>query len=603
MSKQLAYSNRSYAAVRADLINLVRQYYPDVLTDLNDSSVGSMLIDLNAAVGDMLSYNTDMAFQETQIDYAQRKNSVLSMARTFGLKIPGYRPSISMVDFSVTLPVDGDSFDLEYAPLIRLGCQVSGSGKVFETVNDIDFANPFNSEGIPNRTIIPNKDSNGRILNYTIAKREIVINGTTKIYSKTINTGDVVPFYNITLPDDNVLSVTSIIAKQGVNYTTQPSIDDFLNPDLRYYEVDALADDTMFVEDYDLSTDNSGISPGKWIRITKKFIREYTDKGFMKVIFGGGVNNIDNIDGLSDSLGKRIGDFINNLSLGETLTPNTTLYIQYRVGGGSASNLGPNTITSVTNKEMSVNGPDTTVNNSIIQSLSVNNPIPAIGGANEPSIDEIRNMVRYNFSSQNRAVTLKDYLSIIKKMPGEFGVPFRVGTAENQNKIEISILGLDNGGKLTNESTNTLKNNISNYLADYRMVNDYVVIKNGKILNLEFQIDVLVTKEYPQSQVMSSVINAVRSYMNINKWEMGENIYIGPLVETVNNLGGVVNVIDIRIYNKVGNGLYSVNETNQKYSDSTTKQIDISDNYTLYGEPDTMYEIKYPSTDIKVRVK
>lgn len=171
------YTSRNYADIRTDLINMVRQYYPEIFNDFNDASVGMMLLELNAAVGDMLSFNTDRMFQETQIDYAKERKSLLSMARTFGLKIPGKRPSATLVDFSFTLPVFGDSFDITYAPVIKAGTQVSGGGKIFETQNDIDFANPFNTSGTPNRTIIPNYDSNGVLVNYTVTKKEIVVNG------------------------------------------------------------------------------------------------------------------------------------------------------------------------------------------------------------------------------------------------------------------------------------------------------------------------------------------------------------------------------------------------------------------------------------------
>jgi hypothetical protein len=43
---------------------MVRQYYPDIFNDFNDASVGMMLLELNAAVGDMLSLNTDRMFQQ-----------------------------------------------------------------------------------------------------------------------------------------------------------------------------------------------------------------------------------------------------------------------------------------------------------------------------------------------------------------------------------------------------------------------------------------------------------------------------------------------------------------------------------------------------------
>jgi hypothetical protein len=102
---------------------------------------------------------------------------------------------------------------------------------------------------------------------------------------------------------------------------------------------------------------------------------------------------------------------------------------------------------------------------------------------------------------------------------------------------------------------------------------------------------------------MTQVISAVQSFMDINKYQMGDNIYMSSLVETINNVAGVLNVIDLRVYNKVGGGKYSVNEISQPYIDSTTRQIDISADYTLFGEPTSMFEIKYPTSDIQVRFK
>jgi hypothetical protein len=605
MGKGIAYSSRNFADIRTELIDFVKQYYPDILSDFNDASVGMMLIELNAAVSDMLSVNTDRTFQETQIDYAQQRSSVLSMARTFGLKIPGKRPAISIVDFSVTVPVKGDTFDIEYAPIIRTGVQVGGGGKVFESIDDIDFASPFTTGGLPNRLIIPNLDGNNQIINYTLTKREIVLNGLTKTFQKSITSAEVVPFYELILPDDDVLSITSIIVKSGTDYATTPLPDDFLDFDIRWFEVDALAEDTKFIEDVNDVSDNSGIKPGKWVRITRKFVKEFTDNGFTKIIFGGGNQDVTSLAEfeVDNSLTDRIGDFINNLSLGETLAANTTMFVQYRVGGGANTNLGSNVLKTVNLVDMFVNGSDNAINSQVQQSLTVNNPVPALGGRDEPSVEEIRNLVRYNFAAQNRAVTIKDYQARISLMPGEFGVPFRSGVFEEQNKILIYIIGLDGTGKLTNTSTSTLKNNISDYLADYRMVNDYVVIGDGQIVNLAFEFDLLIEKEYPSSQIISNVIAEVTAIMDIHKHHMGENIYLGPMIEAVNNVGGVTNVMDLRIFNKVGDGKYSLNEIEQPYLDEETRQIDLLGEYTLFGNPINMFEIKYPEKDITVRVK
>jgi len=223
MAKKINYYARNFADVRTELLSFVRQYYPDIFNDYNDASVGMMLLELNAAVGDMLSFHTDRMFQETQIDFAQERNSILSMARTFGLKVPGKRPSVTICDFSVTVPVLGDTFDISYCPIIDRGCQVSGAGKIFETMDEIDFSSPFTTGGIPNRLVLPNLDNNGNVINYTITKREMVVNGLTKIFKRTISSSDVKPFFEVILPDDNVLSINSIITLDGTNYSNNPT--------------------------------------------------------------------------------------------------------------------------------------------------------------------------------------------------------------------------------------------------------------------------------------------------------------------------------------------------------------------------------------------
>jgi len=605
MAKKINYSSRNFSDIRTELIQFARQYYPDIFNDFNDASVGMMLLELNAAVGDMLSFNTDRTFQETQIDFAQERKSMLSMARTFGLKVPGRRPSVSIVDYTVTIPVLGDSFDISYAPVIRQGSQVSGAGKVFENMNDIDFGDPFTLGGIPNRLVIPTEDSNGNIVNYKVTKREMVTNGVTKVFKRVITPSDSRPFLEVILPDNDVTSISSIITLEGTNYTKSPTLDQFLDTDLRWYEMDALAEDKVFVYDNTKSSDNSGVMPGKFISVDRRFIREYTDLGFTKIIFGGGSEDISSLCEFdtNKSLVNKIGDFINNTSLGVTLPPNHTMYIQYRVGGGSDTNLGPNTINTKGIVNMTVNGSSPIINDNVSKSLKVNNPIPALGGKNEPSIEELRNLIRYNFAAQNRCVTLKDYQSRISLMPGEFGVPFRAGVFEEQNKIKVYVLGLDSNSKLTNSSTQALRDNIATYLADYRMVNDYVEVDNGRVVNLSFEIDLFIDKQFPQSQIMSEVISQVTDYMDVNNFEMGDNIYLAELMEIINNVKGVLNVIEMRIFNKIGDGEYSMNEIAQPYLDESTREIDLLGQFTLFGESTTMFEVKYPNKDILVRVK
>lgn len=601
--KKINYISRDFSGVRTELYNFVKKYYPELMSDFSDASIGSMLIELNAAVADMLSFHTDRMFNETQIDYAQQRSSLLSMARTLGVKVPGYRPSVTLVDFSVKVPPFGDTFDSRYAPILRFGAQATGAGKVFETLEDIDFSSPFSTGGVPNRLIIPNFDTNGNLLNYTIVKRELVVNGRTAYYSKAINASDIVPFMELVLPENNVLSIENVITLENAT-SSIPTLDQFTDSDIMWYEVDSLAEDKVFVDDNSRLSDNRSVTPAKWKSVTRRFVTEYTDAGYCKLTFGSGTNN--DTSQLQQLLGN-VSNFINTTALGEIPKAGTVMYVRYRVGGGSTSNIGANILTSVGSYEMTVNGPNPTINQAVKNSLKVNNPIPAIGGTEPPSTEELRNLIKYNFASQNRSVTIKDYVAQLLRMPGKYGLAFRWSVEERSNKVVINLISLDANGRLLNESSSTIKENIATWLADYRMINDYVEINDGKIFNLGVNVDIFVDKTFNQSEVVNNTIQKIINYFDVKKWSMGQDIFLSDLIENLNNVAGVLNVVNLEINNLVG-GNYSINQTPQDITseDSTispiVRTLNTSD-FTIFNEPNAMFEIKYPNKDIKIRVK
>ena len=607
MGKKLNYSSRNFADMRSELINFTQRYYPDVMSDFNDASVGMMMIELNAGVGDILSYHTDRMFNETQIDFAKERRSVLSLARTYGLNVPGRRPAITMAEFTITLPTDGDHPDWRYASILREGAQATGNGLVFETKDDCDFSSPFRKGGIPNRKIIPITNQIGSVTSYEITKLELVVNGVTKVYQRPINPTDEAPFFEVILPEDNIISITSIITLPGTDYDITPNTNQFLEFKNRWWEMDALVDDKVFISDPNGTTtsDNPSVNIGKYVTVNKRFIREYTDKGFTKITFGSGVSDLDSLcdfDISSQDI-KQIGNIIDNLSLGEIPKVNSTMFIKYRIGGGDKTNIGQNVLKQVANYEMFVNGPNPQTSASVNKSLAVRNYMPALGGKNEPSVEEIRNLIRYNFNAQNRGVTIKDYNVLINKIPGEFGVPFRVGVMEHQNKVAIYTIGKSPDGTLSNSNNSTMKENIAEYLSDYRMMNDYVTISDGRIVNLAVDVDVFIEKGLSQSEIVSGVIKVITKYLDKDSFEMGDNIYLGQLIEMISNLNGVLNVVDIKIYNKVDNAKYSHNEISQPLLDPLTREIDLLGQYTIFGEPTTMFEVKFPKSDIRCRVK
>jgi hypothetical protein len=600
--KKISYTARDFQTIRTELINFTRTYYPDLIQNFNDAGVFSVLMDLNAAVTDNLQFQIDRSIQETVLQYAQQKSSIYNIARTYGLKIPGQRPSVALTDFSITVPAFGDKEDLRYCGILRRGSQVSGAGQPFETVYDIDFASPLNGEGSPNRLKIPNFDSNGKILNYTITKREVVVNGTTKVFKRVITPNDVKPYFELFLPEKNVLGITSVLLKDGTQYTTIPEPQEFLGLDNRWYEVKALAEDRVFIEDPTKVSDQPGVKVGKYITTNTKFISEYTPEGYLKMTFGGG--NVSAEEQLREF--TRTGNsfdlnkYSNNLALGAALKSNSTLFIQYRIGGGQSTNLGSNVITQIGTVSFFVNGPSETINKSVINTLRCNNVTAAIGGANAPTTEDVRQMVSFNFAAQNRAVTINDYESIIKTMPSQFGAPAKVAITEENNKIKVKMLSYDSNGNLTDTISNTLKSNLSNYLSNYRMINDYISIESANPIDLSVDVDVVLDATQNQGAIISKLINIVTTFFSPTNRQLGQNVNVSELRRIIQNENGIVSISDLRFFNKVG-GQYSSYQTSQRYSDLSTKQIELI-NDTIFAEPTQIYQIRFPNKDINVRV-
>lgn len=603
MGKKISYATRDFAGLRQELVNLTKEYYPDLVKNTNDASIYSVLLDLNAAVTDNLHYHIDRVWQETMLDFAQQRQCLFHIAKTYGIRLPGTRPSVALCDFSVNVPVRGDKEDERYLGTIKLGAQVSGGGQVFETIEDIDFSNPFNSKGEPNRLKIPNFDGNNRLISYTIVKREAVVNGVSRIFRKVITELDQKPFLKLYLPEQNVLGVTSIIHKDGTSFAGNPSNSEFLDPTNKWYEVKSLIQDKVFVPDSTNASDRDNFTAGKYVSVANKFITEYTPESYFSVTFGSG--NVDPMDNLDDymngSLKVNLGTYLNNMSLGALPKVGTTLFIKYRIGGGKDTNIGVDVITSVDDVDFVINGPNSSINTQVTQSLIVTNVTPAIGGADQPTIEEIRNMIAYNFAAQNRAVTLNDYKSLIETMPSTYGAPAKVNVMEEDNKVKIKLLSYDENGNLSDTVSTTLKSNILNYLSEYRMINDYVDIESGQVIDLGLEIDLVIDKNGNQTEIIRNSIEDIIDYFAIEKRKMGDPLLVGDLNRLIGQVTGVVNVVDVRVFNLTG-GEYSSAEVAQEYSDQTTKQILQSD-MTIYMKSNQIFQIRFPNKDIKIRVR
>ena len=622
MTKQISYIARNFEDFQNELYELSNKYYPETFATLEDASIGNWFIDLNAAVSDDLSFHTDRMFQETMIDYAQKRSSLLSIARTNGIKIPGVKAASVSTRWSCQIGVNGDEPDWAQSPIIKKGSKAVGNGQIFEVMEDIDFSEQFSKDGVSNRLISPNVNNNGNITGYTISKDVTMLSGSSRIYTQVLNSENIEPFMKIVLPDDYVLSVESVLVKDGTNNTETPSItSDFMSNDslfndkstyTRFYEVDTLLENRIFVpyingNRYNYYTPETG----KWVPLKYKFITDYTDNGKCFIQFGSSTN-ID-LSSMNNYSSFELNNLMNNPNLGELPKANTTIYILYRSGGGMSANISKGVLNTVSNIEIDYKNPslDNSIKNNVRQTIKVTNTSPAVSGKDAPSNDEIRMMIKYNTLSQNRCVTEMDYYDRIYKMPSNFGCPFRVGIQKENNKIVINTIDINSDGTLSNYGNEVILNNLSSYLSEYRMINDYVVIKTGKVINIGILVNVIGDSSFTNSEIATQVINTIKEFMDVNKHYMGEDIYISQIEKEILSLNCVLNISDIILYNLNGSyegRSYSSHQINQPISDTDIYSgrliIDLNkSDYILYGESNSMFEIKYPNADIMVGVK
>jgi hypothetical protein len=340
----------------------------------------------------------------------------------------------------------------------------------------------------------------------------------------------------------------------------------------------------------------------------------------MKVIFGAG-NAYETAPSGSTTYGQYIASrIINNDMLGILPKEGWTMFILYRVGGGISTNLGLESINKITIANIDW-GNTTDANGSIrgqvINSMKVKNITTALAGKDEPTTEEIKALMKYNTSSQNRAVTIKDYKVKLMQMPPKYGAPFRSSVIETNNKVEINMLGLDSDGKLTSNLPNTLVENTIKYISHYKQINDYIEIRSGRIYNIGVAVDLFTDKNYNTANVVANVISKITDYFNVDNHDMGEDIFVGDLEKEINMQDGVISIISLKIYTLHGSG-YSTDKCPLPiYVDGVTcdtpsesmfvgqDQLDLNaTDKVLYSDYNSMYEIKNPDgDDIKIRCK
>lgn len=608
-NREIKYLNKDFAGFRADLINYAQTYFPSTYTDFTSTSPGMMFMEMASYVGDVLSFYLDNQIQENFLQYSRQASNIFDLAYMFN-----YKPKVTglasvELDFFQEVPakqVSGSAVpDYDYALYIDANTQItstSNSSVKFIIEDPIDFAV---SNSLDPTTVTVAQVSDNSPTYFLLKKKRKAISGT--INSTTFSFGAPTEFPTTQISATNIAGV----------------IDCFDSDGNEWYEVDHLAQETVYdsikntnVNDpnnYQNSDDAPYILKTK--QVQRRFATRFLSEGILQLQFGSGNPDITDEEVTPNPFNVGIGLPFEKNKLTTAYSPtnfvftntygvapsNTTLTVRYYTGGGVEANVPANSITTLNTSTVRFNktGLNSTTANYIFGTAAANNEIAASGGQDGDTVEEIRQNTISQYSSQLRNVTANDYLVRALSMPSKFGVVAKAYTQkpkadENLSSLDLYLLTYNANGKLVTSSS-SLKKNLKTYLNQYRMIGDTLAIKDAFVINIDCNFEIITLPNYNNNEVLVNCINALKSYFNINKWQINQPIITRDLYTTLDAIDGVQTVKKVIIGNKRG--------TTSGYSQYAYDIDGATQNGVIYPSLDpSIFEVKFPNQDIKGKV-
>lgn len=631
IKKDVSLIGRDFGAIRNNLIDFTKNYFPQTYNDFNEASPGMMMMEIASYVGDVLSYYTDVQLRESLLEQAQEKKNVFAIAQAMGYKPKLNVPATTKMSVYQLVPAKGTGNnvapDYRYALTLKEGATVvadSDSEIEFSTNQKVRFN--YSSSFDPTEVSVYQIDDNTNLpVKYLLKKYVQATSGKEKTLEYEFGSPKI--YDKIRLKDEaGLIDVIKIVDSEGDEWT----------------KVDYLGQDTVFEEtpntsEYSLkhsafSSDTPALLKLK--KVPKRYITRISDEGEIIIQFGAGISaNADeellpNPDNVGSALYNSTGNLNQGLDPSNFLysktygvaPSNTTLSVTYRISKGVVDNVVAQDLTKIAEVQIETSqlGLDADLFEEARQSLAITNETPAVGGKFEETIEEVRENAKAYFAAQSRSVTREDYLVRAYAMPPQFGSiskayvapDFQIETllddgqpderTANPLAINFYVLGYDNDKKLS-IINNATKSNLLNYISYYRILTDAINIKDGYIVNIGIDFEIVVKPNFNSNEVLLNCIQKLKDYFSVDKRQINQPILLSDLYVMLDEVDGVQSVVrpdaagngGLQIVNKEG-GQYSPRKYNIK--NATRKGI-------IYPPKDpSIFEIKYPDIDVRGRV-
>ncbi|HEY9641418.1 MAG TPA: putative baseplate assembly protein [Coleofasciculaceae cyanobacterium] len=245
-------------------------------------------------------------------------------------------------------------------------------------------------------------------------------------------------------------------------------------------------------------------------------------------------------DGTTD---LRFGDG----QLGKKPNADRILLATYRVGNGRLGNVGAGAIAhiQITGRNLEADWAERSLE--VEQGISeVRQPLPAQGGAEPESIEQVRLYAPQAFRLQRRAVTEADYADVAQRYPG---VQKALATRRWTGSWHTIFITVDRAGGLAIDDS--FKQGLLNFLDGYRLAGHDIEIDAPRFVPLDLAMTVQVNPAYFQNAIKQVLLetfsntrlaNGQPGFFNPDRFTFGQPVYLSPLITAAVQIPGVQSV-------------------------------------------------------------
>ncbi len=217
---------------------------------------------------------------------------------------------------------------------------------------------------------------------------------------------------------------------------------------------------------------------------------------------------------------------------GEAPATGTSFIANYRIGNGTAGNVGADSLVY-----LAATDPRLT---------ACRNPLPATGGTDPETNDQIRYRAPQAFLTQERAITMSDYEAVTEKnsQVDQAVASLRWTGAWYTVFIAVEPKG---GGNLTS----TLQQTLTQTVNSYRLAGQDLQLDSPQYVSLQIELQVCVDPSYFQSDVQNSLSqvlgaqtlpNGQKGLFAPDNFTFGQTVYLSPVYAAARSVAGVVSV-------------------------------------------------------------